>query len=110
MKMLLNDFRYAFRQLRRAPGFTLTAVVTLALGLGTTAAVYSVIQSVLLSPLPYADPGRLVGVAFTSPTFPPNADQAGSTADFIREHATAFSSVGIMDGAGPQVNLSIDGS
>src|ERR1700728_629003 len=109
MNMLLNDVRYAARQLRRAPGFTLTAVLTLALGLGASAAVYSVIQSVLLTPLPYADPDRLVGVAFTPLHERPNAEQAGSTADFIHEHSTSFSSVAIMDDSGPAVNLSIDG-
>jgi predicted permease len=109
MRTLLNDFRYALRQLRRAPGFTLTALVTLALGLGATAAVYSVIHTVLLSPLPYADPDRLVGVAFTPPQERPNAEQAGSTADFIREHSTAFSSIAVMDDSGPAVNLSVDG-
>jgi predicted permease len=107
---MLNDFRYALRQLRRAPGFTLTAIVTLALGLGATAAVYSVIHSVLLSPLPYAEPDRLVGVAFTPEHARPNAEQAGTTADFIREHSTSFSSVAIMDDSGPTVNLSVDGA
>jgi predicted permease len=106
---MLNDFRYALRQLRRAPGFTLTAIVTLALGLGATAAVYSVIHSVLLSPLPYADPDRLVGVAFTPEHARPNAEQAGSTADFIREHNTMFSSVAITDDSGSTVNLSVNG-
>ena len=111
MKMLLNDFRYAFRQLRRAPGRNgaHSAAVTLALGLGATAAVYSVIHSVLLSPLPYADPDRLVGVSFNWPLMEPNAEQAGSTADFIREHSTSFSSVAILDDSGPAVNLSIEG-
>jgi predicted permease len=109
MNTLLNDIRYALRQLRRAPGFTLTAVVTLAVGLGATAAVYSVIHSVLLSPLPYADPDRLVGVAFTHIEEWPSAEEAGSTADFVREHSTSFSSVAIMDDSGPAVNLSIDG-
>src|ERR1700691_4382700 len=109
MNTLLNDFRYAFRQLRRAPGFALTAVVTLALGLGATAAVYSVIHTALLTPLPYADPDRLVGVAFTHVQEWPNAEEAGSTADFVREHSTSFSSVAIMDDSGPAVNLSIDG-
>jgi len=84
-------------------------VFTLAVGLGATAAVYSVIHSVLLSPLPYADPDRLVGVAFTPATERPNAEQAGSTADFIREHSTSFASVAIMDDSGPAVNLSVDG-
>jgi predicted permease len=110
MNTLLYDFRYAFRQLRRAPGFTITAVVTLALGMGATAAVYCVIHSVLLSPLPYADPDRLVGVAFTPPHRVPNAEQAGSTADFIRQHSTVYSSIAVMDDSGPAVNLSVDGS
>jgi predicted permease len=110
MNTMLNDFRYALRQLRRAPGFTLTAIVTLALGLGATAAVYSVIHSVLLSPLPYAEPDRLVGVAFTPEHARPNAEQAGTTADFVREHSTSFSSVAIMDDSGPTVNLSVDGA
>jgi putative ABC transport system permease protein len=109
MNSLLNDVRYAARQLRRAPGFTLTAIVTLALGLGVTAAVYSVIQTVLLSPLPYADPDRLVGVAFTPPHERPNAEQAGAPADFIREHSTAFSSAAVMDDSEATVNLSTDG-
>ena len=109
MKMLLNDFRYAARQLRRAPGFTLTAVITLALGLGASAAVYCVIQTVLLSPLPYPDPDRLVGLAFSMPEEQPNAEQAGTTADFVRMHSTSFSSVAILDDGSPAVNLSIDG-
>jgi len=109
MKTLLNDFRYAFRQLRRAPGFTLTAVVTLALGLGATAAVYSVIQSVLLTPLPYADADRLVGLAFTFPHEKPNAEHAGSSAEFVRDHVQGFSSVAVMDDSGPAVNLSVNG-
>jgi predicted permease len=109
MNTLFNDFRYALRQLRRSPGFTLTAVVTLAVGLGATAAVYTVIRSVLLSPLPYADSDHLVGVAFTHSEELPNAEQAGSTADFVREHSTSFTSIAIMDDSGPAVNLSVDG-
>ena len=97
MNMLGNDIRYAFRQLRRAPGFAATAVLTLALGIGATAAVYSVIQSVLLETLPYPDSNSLVGVAYTFPHEKPNAEQAGSTADFVREHSNEFSSVAVMD-------------
>jgi len=109
MNSLLNDFGYAFRQLRRAPGFTLTAVVTLALGLGATAAVYSVIHSVLLSPLPYDDPDRLVGVAFTFPQEKPNDEQVGQAADFVRQHSQAFSSSAVMDDSSAAVNLSVQG-
>jgi predicted permease len=107
--MLLNDFRYAARQLRRAPGFTLTAVITLALGLGASAAVYCVIHTVLLSPLPYPAPDRLVGIAFSMPQEQPNAEQAGTTADFVRLHSTSFSSVAILDDGSPAVNLSVNG-
>jgi len=109
MNTLMQDIRYALRQLMKSPGFTMTAVITLALGIGVTAAVYSVIQTVLLEPLPYPESDRLVGLAFTYPQEKPNAEQAGTTADFIREHSTGFSSVAVMDDSGPAVNLSVNG-
>ena len=57
---MLRDLRFGVRMLLKQPGFSLVAVLTLALGIGATAAVFSLIQGVLLTPPPYRDPGRLV--------------------------------------------------
>src|SRR5208283_2147617 len=59
MQTLLQDFRYSFRQLRKSPGFTLTAVISLALGIGATTAVFSVVYAVLMDPYPYANADRM---------------------------------------------------
>jgi hypothetical protein len=65
-----QDLRYAVRGLRKSLGFTLVAVLTLAIGIGATTAVFTVINGILLRPLPYPDQDRLVAVSLTSAQHP----------------------------------------
>ena len=74
MQISLQDFRYALRQLRKSPGFAAVAVLTLALGLGANSAIFSVIDAVLLRPLPFHAPSSLVVV---KPTEPGRRDEIG---------------------------------
>ena len=82
---LISDARHAARSLRRTPTFALTAIVTIALGIGVNTAVFSLIHEVLLDPLPYRDPERLVHIASMHPAFPSFQAAAPDLADWQKD-------------------------
>ena len=61
---MLGDFKYAVRQLRKSPGFTLTAVLTLALGIGANTAIFTLVDSIMLRPLPFPRQDRLMSIGY----------------------------------------------
>src|ERR1700756_1424152 len=67
MRTVLQDLRYAVRQLRKMPGFTLTAILSLALGIGATTAVFSVVYAIVFDPYPYANSDRMVHMRLQRP-------------------------------------------
>src|SRR6185503_4048233 len=91
MNSFVQDLRYALRSLGRAPGFTLIAVLTLAIGIGANSAVFSVVYSLLFDPLPFVDGSRVVAVWQTAPQG--NDHNEVTPADFrdFKESATSFS-------------------
>jgi predicted permease len=92
----MNDLRYAFRQLRKAPGFTITALVTIAVCLGANLAIFAVINSVLLKPLPFPHSDRLVSIYNTYPQAGVANDGSSITNYYERRgHIPAFSSLSI---------------
>lgn len=107
METLLQDLRYAFRTLRRSPGFSVVAVATLALGVGATTAIYTLLEAVVLSPLPYADAERLVKIENRVPGLEPGATWELSPAGYFyyRENSRTLEGIGVYQTA----DLSVTG-
>jgi putative ABC transport system permease protein len=92
-----NDLRFAFRQLRKAPGFALTVVLTLALGIGATTAIFSLVEGILLRPLPFNNPDRLVLLGDhlgSGPNAPANTPVTAREIGTYSKATSAFSSLG----------------
>ena len=89
MSGLIQDVRYALRQLRKSPGFTTVAVITLALGIGANTGIFSVVEAVVLAPLRYFEPDRLVMVWENNPRFPRVWDSYPNFQDW-RRNARSF--------------------
>ena len=81
----MNDLRYAIRTLIRAPGFVLIAIMTLALGIGANTAIFSVVNGVLLRPLPFNQPERIVRIYTNTATEPKSSHSAGDFRDLKNE-------------------------
>jgi putative ABC transport system permease protein len=91
METLLQDLRYALRMLRKSPGFTAVAVITLALGIGANTAIFSVVNAVLIRPLPYPNANRLVMIwERRLPDGEPQNPTSPATFLNWKEHATVF--------------------
>jgi len=101
VETLLQDIRYGWRMLARSPGFTAIAVLTLAIGIGASTAIFSVVNTVLLRPLPYQQPDKLVVVTESLPAM--SADEIGVAAgeyQDYRDRNRSFSQVAAYESSG----------
>ena len=93
----MNELKFAFRQLLKNPGFTTVAVLTLALGIGASTAIYSVVNTVILNPVPGPEPDRLLQIA-EKPFF---AGVSPLVLEALRANQDFFADFAICDGTMP---------
>jgi putative ABC transport system permease protein len=98
MKTLLQDLRFGFRVLIKNPGFTVVAVITLALGIGANSAIFSVINAILLRPLPYEEPERLILINHNYPKINLKASVSAYGYTHYRDNAQSFEAVAAVTG------------
>ncbi len=94
MPILLRDLQFALRQLRKAPGFTATAVLTLAIGIGGVTAVFSVVEAVLLRPLPFREPAQLMSLHERAEQDKHELRMSAPDVLFFQRESKAFSAIG----------------
>jgi predicted permease len=110
MPSLPRNLSYAARQLRNAPAFTITAVLTLALGIGATTAIFSAVYGLLLKSLPFADAGRIVALASTHPLVPGSAEATFPDYEDWRAQQTSFTEIAAYSTINPSlVSLAYNG-
>src|ERR1700723_2189033 len=97
MQTLIQDLHYALRQLVKSPRFTFTSIVSLALGIGATTAVFSVIYAALLNPYPYPSASRIVRLSVTSKAYPDESIELDAPQVIQLQQASPVQSVLAMD-------------
>jgi putative ABC transport system permease protein len=91
----MTDLRYALRTLTRAPGFVIIAILTLALGIGANTAIFSVVNGVLLRPLPFSEPERILRLYTSAPSDPKSSFSAADFRDLTNEHESLRALAGL---------------